>query len=117
MSLLPNNLITDVFLLWQTGLTDPLTTTPDRRKMARFFGVSERTVARWCLRGLPAYAKRQLAMIIDGRMLPPQWKGIQIVPDGLMTGNFHIPISHLLFWPHLMRCVDWSKVPVQILHP
>jgi hypothetical protein len=117
MSLSPNSLKTDNFLLWQTGLTNPLTTEPDRKAMVKFFGISERTAARWCLRGLPAYAKRQLTMIIEGRMLPPSWKGLQVVPDGLMAGNFHIPISHLRFWPFLMQCMDWSKAPVQILRP
>lgn len=116
MAIYQKNLLSDSFLLWHTGLCIPETSAPDLKMIAEFFSVSARTASRWILRGLPAYVRRQLVMILDGRMLPPRWKGVQVVHDGLMLhGGHHIPIEHLLFWPFLMPCVDWSRVPHQAM--
>lgn len=116
MAVYKNSLLTDEFLLWQTGLAVPETSLPDRKLISTFFNVSDRTASRWILRGLPGYARRQLVMILDGRMLPPKWRGVQVVHDGLMLhGGYHIPIEHVRFWPFIMRCVDWSKVPQQAI--
>lgn len=119
MTLYKNNLLPDGFLLWQCGLTQPENTLPDKKKIAHFFGVTESLAGRWVLRGLPRYARRQLVMITDGRMLPPRWRGLQVCHDGLMvlSTGFHISIENLRLLPFVLRHVDWSKVPAVALSP
>lgn len=119
MSIYQNDLLNDHFLLWQCGLVIPETSKPDRAKIANFFGVAESLAARWILRGIPRYARRQLIMIMDGRMLPPRWRGIQITHDGLvlLASGQHVPIENLRLLPLVLRHVDWSKVPALALAP
>lgn len=117
MSIYQNNLLPDRTILWLTGFCSPDNTKPLPDKIAAFFCISERTSRRWVQRGLPSYARRQLIMILDGRMLPPGWRGIQICPDGLQFSGHFLPLNNLRLLPFIMRCVDWSKVPDVVQRP
>jgi len=117
MSTYQSNLLSDASILCFTGLCVPETSKPIPEKIAKYFGISERTARRWIQRGLPRYARNQLVMILDGRMLPPQWKGIQICHDGIQFQGHWLPLNNLRLLPFILRHVDWSKVPAVVHRP
>ncbi len=117
MTIYQNSLLPDKTILWLTGFCTPEQTKPMPDKISKFFNVADRTARRWIQRGLPAYARNQLIMILDGRMLPPQWKGIQICHDGVNFNGHFLPLNNLKLLPFILRHVDWSKVPAVVHRP
>ena len=117
MAIYQNNLLPDRTILWLTGFCTPEQTKPMPDKISKFFGISDRTARRWVQRGLPAYARNQLIMVMDGRMLPPAWKGIQICHDGIHFNGHFLPLNNLRLLPFILKHVDWSKVPAVVHKP
>lgn len=117
MSIYQNNLLPDRTILWLTGFCTPEQTKPMPDKIAKFFNITDRTARRWIQRGLPAYARNQLIMVMDGRMLPPAWKGIQICHDGVRFNGHFLPLNNLRLLPFILKHVDWSKVPAVVHRP
>jgi hypothetical protein len=117
MSIYKNSLLTDHTILWLTGFCTPEQTKPMPDKICNFFGISDRTARRWIHCGLPRYARNQLIMVLDGRMLPPQWKGIQICHDGIRFAGHFLPLNNLKLLPFILKHVDWSKVAPVVHKP
>lgn len=117
MSIYQNSLLTDKTILWLTGFCTPEETKPMPDKISKFFGITDRTARRWIQRGLPRYARNQLLMVLDGRMLPPAWKGIQICPDGIQFNGHFLPLNNLRLLPFILKHVNWDKVAPVVHRP
>lgn len=113
--------INDTNLLHLTGFfDDPVATNGKTKqllntlKLAKFCGVSTRTIQRWAKDGLPRRTRAQLENLHSGEYLPPAFREaeISIHHDGIimLRDGFHISIETLKFWRFIVFGVDWQRV-------
>lgn len=110
----------DSQLLFNTGFCKTVitktsvSTVPDLVKLSAFFMVSVHTTRRWLRDGMPPKIRHQLTMLSTGHMLPPQWRKarLTVCADGVILHDGRIvSLACIQFWPFIMRCVDWGRVP------
>lgn len=110
----------DTDLLFKTGFCKTVITktavrtVPDLAKIAAFFMVSLHTVRRWLREGLPLRIRHQLQMLGCGDLLPPTWRkaNLTLCADGVLLSDGRlVQIACIQFWPFIMHCVDWARVP------
>lgn len=112
--------INDTDLLHLTGFFGTLTSNHGKlkqelnvKRLAKFHGVSARTIQRWVKDGLPRRVRTQLENLYNGQFLPPAFQDaeISIHHDGIMLRDgFHISIDTLKFWQFIVFGVDWQRV-------
>lgn len=112
--------IPDAQLLWLTGFMRTkitkgnVRTVPDLNKICAFFLVTPQTVRRWLRSRFPEKPRHHLEMIYAGDALPMSWRqaGLKVCADGVILSDGRmVQLASIQFWPFIMHCVDWARVP------
>jgi hypothetical protein len=110
----------DSELLFKTGFCKTVITKtsvrtdPDLIKISTFFMISTHTARRWLRDGLPPKIRHQLQMLGTGDLLPPSWRtaNLKLCAEGVLLSDGRlVQIACIQFWPYIMHCVDWARVP------